>query len=103
MPTGFVSQAQIANTVEQALHKLGPEVVLVRYSVGTDTGGDAALFFRIVLADWAVDEKTLADVTGKIADVIFDSLHPYENWGLIPYFSFRSSAEQSLRHDPEWE
>lgn len=102
VPAGFVSQAQITNAVEQAIHKLGPEVVRVRHRVGTDTGGDPALFFRIVLADWAVNDQTLADVTGKIVDTIFDSLRPHENWGLIPYFSFRSNAEQTLRSDPEW-
>jgi hypothetical protein len=29
-------------------------------------------------------------------------MRPYENWGLLPYFSFRSKSEQEKRNDPEW-
>lgn len=102
IPTGFVDQAELANAVNQASDVLGPEIVRLRYGLGTDTSGDPAIFFRIVLADWAVNEQTLADVTGKIATILFEQLRPYENWGLVPYFSFRSNAEQMVRSDPEW-
>ncbi len=98
--TGFVHQAQVADAVHQAARTLGPEVVRLKHAIGADTSGDPAIFFRIVLADWAVDEKILADVSGKIMTTLFDELRPYENWGLAPYFSFRSNSEQST--EPEW-
>ena len=100
VPTGFVDQAQLASAVDKAANSLGPEVVRLKHAIGADTSGDPAIFFRIVLADWAVDEETLADVTGRITATLFDEIHPYENWGLVPYFSFRSSSEQST--DREW-
>ena len=100
VPTGFVNQAQLANSVEKAAHALGPEVIRLKHAIGADTSGDPAIFFRIVLADWAVDEDTLADVTGKIEATLFDEIRPYENWGVVPYFSFRGNSEQST--DPEW-
>ena len=100
VPTGFVDQALLASAVEKAAHALGPEVVRLKHIVGADTSGDAAIFFRIVLADWAVDEATLADVSGKIATTLIDGIRPLENWGLFPYFSFRSNSEQSM--DREW-
>jgi hypothetical protein len=100
VPTGFVNQTQLANAVDKAARSLGPEVVRLKHSIGADTSGDPAIFFRIVLADWAVDEETLADVTGKIVATLFDEIRPYENWGLVPYFSFRSNSEQST--DREW-
>ncbi len=81
VPVGFVYQAQLGESIDHAAQKLGPEVVRVRHSVGTDTSGDGAIFFRIILADWAVSEKTLADVTGRIATTLFEELKPYENWG----------------------
>lgn len=99
-PTGFVDQTQLASAVEKVAHKFGPEVVRLKHTIGADTSGDPAIFFRIVLADWAVDEKTLADVTGKIATTLFDAIRPYENWGLVPYFSFRSNSEENT--DREW-
>ena len=98
--TGFVDQAQLASAVEKAAHTLGTEVVRLRHSIGADTSGDPAIFFRIVLADWAVGEETLADVTGKIASALFDEIRPYENWGLVPYFTFRGSSEENT--DREW-
>jgi hypothetical protein len=100
VPTGFINQAQLADAVKQAALSLGPEVIQVRHTVGEDTSGDPAIFFRIILADWAVGEETLADTTGKISSTFFDELRPYENWGLFPYFSFRSNSEQ--RPDREW-
>ena len=101
-PTGFVNQAQLASTVAEAASKLGKEVVRVRHSVGADTAGDPAIFFRIVLTDAASREATLAEVTGAIETTLFEAIRPYENWGLIPYFSFRSKSEQAMRNEPEW-
>lgn len=102
VPSGFVNQAELASEVKRATLNLGPEVVRVRHSVGPDTSGEPSIFFRIVLTDSASREDTLADVSGHIATVLFDELRPYENWGLIPYFSFRSQSEQATRSDSDW-
>jgi hypothetical protein len=102
VPTGFVHQAQLSTAVDRAVLKLGDQVVRVRHSIGSDTSGEPAIFFRIILPDSAVQEATLADVTGRIATTLFEELRPYENWGLTPYFRFRGDSEQMLRNDPEW-
>ncbi len=102
VPSGIVNQTQLAKDVANAIQKLGNEVVRVRHSVGEDTSGEPSIFFRIILSDAASREDTLADVTGRIATVLFEEIRPYENWGLIPYVSFRSTSEQALRHEPEW-
>ena len=103
VPTGFVNQAQLAQSVNTAIRSLNPqEVVHVAYSIGHDSTDDPAIFFRIVLTDAASREDRLADVTGRVASTLFDSIRPIENWGLTPYFSFRSFSEQRMRNDPEW-
>ncbi len=102
VPSYFVNQAQIATVVDDAMRKLGPEAVRVRYNIGEDWSGDPAIFFRIVLSDAASTEETLADVSGNIATILFDEIRPHENWGLLPYFSFRGESEQAKRSDPEW-
>ncbi len=103
VPAGFVNQAQLAQSVKAAIQSLNPqEVVHVAYSIGHDSTDDPALFFRIVLTDAASREDRLADVTGRVAAALFDSIHPVEYWGLTPYFSFRSFSEQRKRNDPEW-
>jgi hypothetical protein len=103
VPAVFVNQAQLAQSVNAAIGRLNPqEVVHVAYSIGNDSTEDPAIFFRIVLTDAASREDRLADVTGRVASSLFNSIRPIENWGLTPYFSFRSFSEQEIRNDPEW-
>jgi len=103
MPSGIVHQSQLASEVERSVAKLpASEVVRVRHSLGEDSTGEPAIFFRIVLTDSASQAKKLAEVAGRISDSLCEELRPYENWGLLPYFSFRSKSEQDGRHEPEW-
>ena len=66
---------------------------------------DPAIHFRIVLADSASALETLGDVIYRIKRTIFDELRPIENWGMMPYYSFRSQSEQAKRAglDLDWE
>jgi hypothetical protein len=102
VPAGFVHQTQLADEIAKAIAKLGQDVVRVKHSLGTDSTGESSIFFRIVLTDPASREDRLAEVTNRIATVLFDEIRPHENWGLLPYFSFRSESEQKKRNDPEW-
>lgn len=103
VPAGFVHQAQLDRDIEGAVRKLPKkDVVRVKHSVGWDSTGEPSIFFRIVLTDSASQDHNLADVTSRISAALFDELHPHENWGLIPYFSFRSESEQAARQDPDW-
>ena len=101
---GYISQEQIAVAIELARQKLGPEVVRLRYNTGSNQWDDPAIFFRVVLSDSAAREETLGEVTEKIIWFFFDELHPIENWGMRPYFNFRSESEQAEREglDPDW-
>ncbi len=101
-PTGYVNQVQLGDLIAQAAEHLGPEVVHVAYSLGPDSTGEPSLFFRILLADAYIREDTITDLTGRIAATLFDVVRPIENWGLRPYFNFRSKSEQDRRRDPEW-
>lgn len=102
VPAGFVHQAQLSDQIAKVVRKLGKSVVRVKYSLGVDSSGEPSIFFRIVLTDSASREDKLAQVTGRVATILFDELRPHENWGLLPYFSFRSKSEQEARNDPEW-
>jgi hypothetical protein len=102
VPTGYVNQAQLGGIIAEAAQHLGPEVVRVTYSLGPDSTGEPSLFFRILLADAYIREETIADLTGRIGSALFDAVRPVENWGLRPYFNFRSKSEQDRRRDPDW-
>jgi hypothetical protein len=102
MRTGLIQQRELAAHIEQARASLGPEVAHVAFRVGEDSTGEASIFFRITLLDWATAENVIADVTGRVATTLFDEIRPLENWGLRPYFNFRSYSEQQRRPDPDW-
>jgi hypothetical protein len=102
VPIGSVHRSQLDIEIAKVRRKLAKETVRVKYSLGTDSTGEPSIFFRIVLTDAASREEKLAEVTGRIASIIFDEIRPHENWGLLPYFSFRSKSEQEKRNDPEW-
>jgi hypothetical protein len=99
--SGLVDQGQLDAEVESAIRKLGPEAVHVAHSLGADSNGEPAIFFRVVLADSAAREDTLTETTGRITTILFDGVRPIENWGLHPYFNFRSESEQQKRKDPK--
>ncbi len=103
VPAGFVHQGQLDAEIKNAIRRLGPEAVHVDYSIGADSTGEPSVFFRIVLADAAISEDTLTEMTGRIVTILLDEVRPIENWGLHPYFNFRSQSEQRRRKDPEWE
>ena len=102
VPSGFVHQGQLDVEIKRALRKLGPEAVHVAYSVGTDSTGEPSIFFRVVLTDASTTEDILTETTGRVATILFDEIRPIENWGLHPYFNFRSESEQQRRRDPDW-
>src|SRR5271168_939313 len=101
LPNGLVNQTQLADEVSKAVGKLGNDVVHVYHNIGSNTSGDPSIFFRIVLTDAASREDNLADVIGRIENVLFEEIRPYE-WGLIPYFSFRSESEQATLGEHAW-
>lgn len=99
VPSGLVQQAQLASAIENAKAKLGPAAVDLSYRLDADATGEPSIFFRIILAEWATAENTLAEVTGKISTTLFDEIRPYEDWGLHPYFNFGLQPEQQARRD----
>jgi hypothetical protein len=100
--TGLIHLRELDSQVERAKASLGPEVMHVAYRIREDSTNAPSIFFRITLRDWATAEDTIMDVTGNISRILFDQIHPVENWGLRPYFNFRSESDQQKRPDPDW-
>ena len=94
------NRLQLDDVVREAAKALGPEVVRMKHYVGVDTSGDLAVYFRIVLADWAVEPGVFGDIIVSIQSTLFKLVRPYEDWGLGAYISFRSESEQGSNR--EW-
>lgn len=99
---GYIDQQQLASDIERARLKLGPEVVRLRYNVGEDSGGDPAIFFRIVLTDETIRRETLGPLVRSIKESVMQECRSIDDWGLFPYFSFRSESEEDQIKDPTW-
>ena len=102
IPVGLIHQSILQEGIDKAKSFLGPEVWHVAYRVGEDNTGTPSIFFRITMQDFAMTETTISDHTGRVVTMLFDEIRPLENWGLRPYFNFRSVSEQQRRPDPNW-
>jgi hypothetical protein len=107
MATMYLSPQQLkdfAQRVENVAKKF-PEVVRIRHSFSHDWDGDPAIYFRIVVTDEARRTIPLGELTGKIEGALIKDLALFtsEYSVYIPYFEFRTKAEQDRSKDPQWE
>jgi len=98
----FVQQEQLDEIINELKRTLGADVVSLRYTLGEDWSGEPAIFFRVVLSDRASRRDQLRSAANQISDAIMQHIQPLEQWGVLPYFSFRSQAEQAVLQDKAW-
>jgi hypothetical protein len=108
MVTTYLSPQQLkdfAQRVEEVAKKFPAEVVRIRHSFSRDWDGDPAIYFRIVVTDEARRTVPLGELTSKIRDALIKDLAFFESEYsvYIPYFEFRTKAEQDRSKDPQWE
>jgi hypothetical protein len=102
LPRAFLQREQFAAAVAEIERQLDPHVVRIRYSLGDDWSGEPAVFFRIVLPDAATRRDLLLESANRVSDAIERQIEPMEEWGVLPYFSFRSQSEQEQLNEPAW-
>jgi hypothetical protein len=102
-PPGYVHRGHLETIVKEAATQLGPEVLHVGYQIRPDSTDEPAIFFRILLTDAAAREETVVNVTRRIAEVLRATVRPLEDWGLRPYFNYRTKSDQDRRRDADWE
>jgi hypothetical protein len=94
LPRGVAQPTELAKHLS-ALAPFPPGVVNFRHTVENDWSGDPAIFFWITLSDEAARRPVLSKTSRNIMDFITQRLDPIGQWGLIPYFNFRSQSEQA--------
>jgi hypothetical protein len=95
----LAQQAQFFAAVAQAASAL--PIVSVTPSLGTDWNGESAVFFQVVLAD-GTPRSQLLNLTKQISQTIIKQVQPLEEWGVLPYFDFRTQSEQARIKEPTW-
>lgn len=49
----------------------------------------------VILADEASHRDQLLSVSNRVLQAIIQEVQPFEEWGVLPYFNFRSQSEQA--------
>jgi hypothetical protein len=98
----FAQQALFFAAVAQAAATLpGQTVASITPTLGTDWDGESAVFFQVVLAD-GTPRAQLLNLTKQISQAIVQQVQPLEEWGVLPYFNFRTQSEQARIKEPTW-
>jgi len=95
VPRAFVHQDQFQAEVRRVAEGLAPEVVEIISTLGNDWSGETAVFFMVILADTATRRDRLLGITNRVSQVMVEQVQPLEEWGVLPYFNFRSKSEQA--------
>jgi hypothetical protein len=94
LPRGVAQPTELSEHLN-ALAPFPAGVVNLRYTVENDWSGDPAIFFWITISDESARPPILSQTSRRITDFITQRLDPAGQWGLIPYFNFRSQSEQA--------
>jgi hypothetical protein len=95
LPRGVAPPVELIKSLNALQPYLPPAIVNWRYNIENDWSGDPALFFWMTLSDEAARPQNLPQITKHITGIITRRIDPRGQWGLIPYFSFRSQSEQA--------
>jgi hypothetical protein len=93
LPRGLAQPTELIKKLN-ALAPYPSGVVNLHYTVDDDWSGDPAIFFYVTLSDDAARREVLHTNARRVEDLIRQHLAPIGQWGLIPYFYFRSQSEQ---------
>lgn len=93
-------RSEIPKEVAHVERQLAPDVVHIRYEIGTDWSGDSAIYFRVVLSDDA-GENRLRNVVKRVESLVCERFD-FEMLGLFPYHNFRSESEQAALREEAW-
>ena len=96
VPPAHVHQAQFMAAIARAAQSLAPDVVDIITALGNDWTGEPAVFFTVILSDAAASKHDqLLNVANRASSFIVRHVEPLEKWGVLPYFTYRSHAEQA--------
>jgi hypothetical protein len=102
LPRAHSQEERFASAVAAVERRLAPKVVRIRYDFKDDWIGEPAVFFKVILSDAITEREHRREVINMVETEIDREIEPEEQWGVLPYFRFRSQSEQAHRFDPAW-
>ena len=96
---GIRQAAELQKTLNGIMPQPSPGVVRWHHTFETDWSGDPAIYFWVVLTKEASKRENLKQSTDAFTNLIQQRVDLLDDWGLIPYFNFRSESEQAVLQD----
>lgn len=100
---GIAQASELVKEFNQLAHVVIPGVVKWRYTFENDWSGDPAIFFWVIVTDEASEPQNLRQAKAAFIATINNHVDLPGEWGLIPYFNFRSRSEQAKLGDKVYE
>ena len=96
VPLAHVHQARFMAAIDRAARRLAPDIADIITALGNDWTGEPAVFFSVIFSDAAASKRDqLLNVAHRVSSFIVQRVQPLEKWGVLPYFTYRSHAEQA--------
>jgi len=96
---GIAQAPELVKKFNQLAHVSIPGVVKWEYTFENDWSGDPAIFFWVILTDEASKPENLRRAKAAFISKINKHVDLTGEWGLWPYFNFRSYSEQAKLRD----
>jgi|HubBroStandDraft_1064217.scaffolds.fasta_scaffold21043_2 hypothetical protein len=100
---GIAQASELVKKFNRLARVVIPGVEKWNYTFENDWSGDPAIFFWVIVSDEASKPENLREVKGAFMAQINNHIDLPGEWGLIPYFSFRSRSEQAKLKDAVYE
>jgi hypothetical protein len=94
-PRAFNKPAEFEAAVQTVAKQFAPDVVEIRVTLEEDWSGDPAAGIMVIVADSIGGGSEIHAINKRVKKAIWDQLDPPEEWGVYPYFSVRTHAEQA--------
>ena len=95
VPKARAQRREFATAVAQVAEQLRPNVVRIQHEFGDDWTGEPSVFFMVILSDASSRRDRLLTIANEVSTALVQQVAPLEEWGVFPYFSFRSQSEQA--------
>ncbi len=100
---GIAQASELVKRFNQLANVPIPGIVKWRYTFENDWSGDPAIFFWVTLTDEASKPKNRRQAKTAFISAINNHVDLPGEWGLLPYFNFRSQSEQAVLKDEAYE
>ena len=100
---GIAQAAELVKKFNGLAHVRVPGVVKWRYTFENDWSGDPAIFFWVTLTNEASAPANLRKTKNGFIAAIHSHVDLTGDWGLLPYYNFRSHSEQAELKDAVYE